>query len=94
MKVKKVFNLLYKPLRNKTKNNVQALLSPIDKYDPNNITIEEFRAYVRYLADNKINKTFIEPVKFITETERAQKKAFEDKIRYLAENNINLTFYC
>ena len=64
---------------------------PID-YDPNNVTREEFRQFVRYLAKYGINRTFREPDRFVTEAERAEKKAFSDRVRYLAQNGINTPF--
>lgn len=91
MKIK-IFNNLFKSSIYKPKTNVPR--PPITNYDPNNITQEEFKAYVHYLAKNKINRTFIEPAKFITEAERAEIKEFKDRIHYLAKNKINRTFYC
>ena len=91
MKIFKIFNSNIKP-------KTQKLLPPII-YDRNNVTAEEFRLYVKYLAENKINRTFIEPEKFITQAEREQLKKkeqelqkYRDFVRYLADNNINRTF--
>ena len=56
MKIK-IFNNLFKSSIYKPKTNVPR--PPITKYDTNNITQEEFNAYVHYLAKNKINRTFI-----------------------------------
>ena len=70
-------------------------------YDSKNATIEEFKAYVQYLAKNKINRTFYEPERLVTEAERKAKqqkeiklKPFREFVHYLAENNVNRTFYC
>ena len=65
MKIK-IFNNLFKSSIYKPKTNVPR--PPITKYDPNNITQEEFNAYVHYLAKNKINRTFIEPAKSLRST--------------------------
>ena len=48
MKIK-IFNNLFKSSIYKPKTNVPR--PPITKYDPNNITQEEFNAYVHYLAN-------------------------------------------
>ena len=66
MKILKIFNTSIKP---KTKNLVPPII-----YDRNNVTAEEYRQYVKYLAENKINRTFIEPDRFITQAEREQLK--------------------
>lgn len=92
MKIRKIFSNLFAPVQHKPKTKV--LPPPIAKYDPNNVTAEEFKAYVHYLAKNKINERFIEPTKFTTEAERAETKKFEDYVHYLAENKINRIFYC
>ena len=91
MKIFKIFNTSIKP---KTKNLVPPII-----YDRNNVTEEEYRQYVKYLAENKINRTFIEPDRFITQAEREQLKKrnqelqeYRDFVHFLAENNINRTF--
>ena len=70
-------------------------------YDRNNVTAEEFKEYVHWLAKNNVNKTFYEPDKFITQAERrvlakreSELEEYRKFIRNLAENNINRTFYC
>ncbi len=70
------------------------VLSHLISYDPNNITGNEFKEFVQYLAKNKINKTFVEPKKFITEAERQELYEFREMVHYLAENKINRTFIC
>ena len=92
MKIRKIINNLFKSPSNNFKTN--AMIPPITKYDPNNVTKEEFDAYVHYLAKNKINRTFVEPSRFVTEMERAEIKEFKDRIHYLAENKIDRIFYC
>ena len=74
---------------------------PIPSYNPNDATVEEFRAYVHYLAKNNINRTFYEPDRFVTEAERNAKKQkevelseYREFVHNLAKNNINRTFYC
>lgn len=70
-------------------------LLPMD-YDPNNVTREEYAAFVRYLAENNINYTFKEPPRFTTEAERKEKAEFKERIkryRELAEEGIGVTFY-
>lgn len=69
---------------------------PLIDYDPNNVTREEYAAFVRYLAENNINYTFKEPPRFTTEAERKEKAEFRDRIkryRELAEEGIGATFY-
>ena len=99
MKIIKVFRKLFQS------EHVQEIRKNIPScpmiYDRNNVTAEEFRKYVHWLAENHINKTFYEPDKFITQAEceaLAKRKAEFEKYRkfigYLAENNINRTFYC
>lgn len=68
------------------------VMSHLIDYNPNNITEKEFRDFVHYLATNKINKTFVEPKKFITESERQKLQDFRERVQYLAENKINKTF--
>lgn len=70
------------------------VISHLIDYDPNNITKNEYKEFVHYLATNKINKTFVEPKKFITETERQELQEFRDMVHYLAENKINRIFIC
>lgn len=72
----------------------KSVMSHLINYNPNNITKNEFREFVHYLAKNKINKTFVEPKKFITETERQKLQEFRDMVHYLAENKINRIFIC
>ena len=61
-------------------------------YDHKNVTYDEFRSYINYLAKNNINKTFKEPDRFITEAERTEKRNFEKFLDNLASNSINKTF--
>lgn len=91
MKILKIFRSNIKP-------KPQKIVPPI-VYDRNNVTMEEFRQYVKYLAENNINRTFIEPDRFITQAEREQLKKrnqelqeYRDFVHFLAENNINRTF--
>ncbi len=63
-------------------------------YDRNNVTIQEFRKYVQYLAKYNINKTFFEPDRFITEEERAEQNAFREKVHNFAINGTDYIFYC
>lgn len=70
------------------------VISHLIDYNPNNITENEYREFVHYLATNKINKTFVEPKKFITEAERQKLQDFRDMVHYLAENEINRIFIC
>lgn len=91
MRIFKIFNSQIKP-------QTQNLIPPII-YDRNNVTINEFKQYVKYLAKNKINRTFIEPDKFITQEEREllnkkkrELQKYRDFVHYLAKNNINRTF--
>ena len=91
MKIFEIFHTYAKP-------KAKKLFPPII-YDRNNVTAEEFKQYVKFLAENKINKTFIEPDKFITSAEREKLKnkekeiqKYRDFVHYLAENNINRTF--
>ncbi len=91
MKIFKIFNSNIKP---KTQNLIPPII-----YDRNNVTVDEFKQYVKYLAENKINRTFIEPDKFITQEERELLKnkeqelqKYKDFVHYLAKNNINRTF--
>ena len=70
-------------------------------YDSKNATLDEFKAYVHYLAKNNINRTFYEPERLVTEAERKAQKQKEEELKpfrkfvhHLAENNINRTFYC
>ena len=92
MKIQNIFYNLFKSSVNKPKTNVP--IPPITKYDPNNVTKKEFAEYVHYLAKHKINQTFIEPSKFVTEAERTEKQNFREYVHYLAKNKINRKFYC
>lgn len=101
MKLKKVISEIF-PSAKKVASAVQKKpIEPALHYDSKNATIEEFRAYVQYLAKNNINKTFYEPERLVTEAERkAQQKKEEELNQYrefvhnLAKNNVNRTFYC
>ncbi len=86
MKTSKIFSFLSTPVREQSKR--------ISGYDPNNVTRKEFREFVHYLAENKINRTFVEPEKYTTETERLELQKFRERINYLAKNKINHTFIC
>ena len=99
MKIKKVFLNLFNPP--KVLNN-QKILPPCPiRYDRNNVTASEFRKYIHWLAENKINKVVIEPDRFVTEAERElsvkknlETEKFRKFVRYLSENNINMNFWC
>ena len=92
MKIFKIFASLFKH------NNVQKTKNAIPPcpiklpYDPNNVTREEFRAFVQYLAKYKLPITFREPDRFITEAERAKKEEYRAFIRSLAETKDGRTF--
>lgn len=97
----KICKIIGKIFQTKPIKNVEKTTSPCPiAYNRNNVTAEEFKKYVHWLASNKINKTFYEPDKFITQEERkAQKKQVELEeykkfVQNLAKNNINRTFYC
>ena len=98
MKIHKVFQKLFQPKQIKGVKNSTPLCPIV--YDRSNITANEFKLYVHWLAENNINKTFLEPDKFISKSERKileMKKLKSDKYRtflkYLSENNINRTFF-
>lgn len=99
MKILKIFRKLVEPQEIK---KIQKNIPPCPIiYDRNNVTAEEFKKYIHWLSENHINKTVIEPDRFVTEAERAiiEKKKLElekyrNFIKYLAENKINRTFYC
>ena len=97
MKLQKVISKIFQSSPKPKPKQVEA--PPF--YDSKNATIEEFRAYVHYLAKNKINRTFYEPERLVTEAEReaqkqkeAELKPFKEFVHNLAKNNINRTFYC
>ena len=90
----KILNILKSHIKPKISKPVPPII-----YDRNNVTADEFKQYVKYLAENNINKTFWEPDKFITQAERKQKQIkeielqeYRDFVHYFAENNINRTF--
>lgn len=89
MKITKIMKII----KGTPKKNVKEVIPPppID-YDRNNVTREEFQQYVHYLAKYKINKTFREPDRFVTEAERQERKNFREYVHYLAANNINRVF--
>ena len=99
MKVVKIFHRLFGHQQPKTTHkNIPSC--PII-YDKSNVTAEEFKKYIHWLAENDINRTVQEPDGFITKTERAimEKKKqklenYRNFLRNLAENEINRTFYC
>lgn len=86
MKINKIFSSI-------SKHNYEQC-NRVPNYNPKDVTIKEFREFVHYLAKNKINRTFVEPKKFVTEAERTESKIFRNRIRFLAENKINQIFYC
>jgi len=97
MKILKIFNSMFKTDSVKPEKLTKHF-TPIT-YDRNNVTEDEFRRYVKYLAENNINRTFMEPDRFVTPAERElqQQRAkelqeYKDFVHYLAENNINRTF--
>ena len=94
MQVQKISNQNYNQKFQGNPKFKKDVISHLIDYNPNNITKDEFKEFVHYLAKNKINKTFVEPTKFITETERQQLQNFRNMVNYLAENTINLTFIC
>ena len=98
MKIFKIFNNLLKT-QTKVQNHKKIPNHPII-YDRTNVTKEEFSQYVKYLAENNINKTFIEPDRFITQAEKKQQQIREKELQEyrefvhnLAKNNINRTFW-
>lgn len=94
MQVSKVSMQNYSQNFNGASKLNKDVISHLIDYNPNNITENEFREFVHYLAKNKINKTFVEPQKFITKSERLELQEFRDMVHYLAENKINRTFIC
>lgn len=94
MKVLRISNKNYSRNFNGTPKFKKNVISHLIDYNPNNITKNEFEEFVHHLAKNKINKTFVEPKKFITETERQKLQEFQGMVHYLAENKINRTFIC
>lgn len=100
MKLQKVISKIF-PSVKKAASTVQKKTEPAPHYDSKNATLEEFRAYVQYLAKNNINRTFYEPERLVTEAERkAQQKKeaelnqYREFVHNLAKNNVNRTFYC
>lgn len=100
MKLQKVISKIFPSMR-KTASTAQKKTEPAPYYNSKNATIEEFRAYVQYLAKNNINRTFYEPERLVTAEERkvqqqkeAELKPFREFVHNLAKNNINRTFYC
>ena len=90
----KILNIFKPQIKPKKFNPVSPVI-----YDRNNVTANEFKQYVRYLSENRINRSFREPDKFVTEDERKQQqlkekklKEYRDFVHYLAEHNINRTF--
>ena len=57
MKLQKVISKIF-PSVKRTASAVQKKTEPAPHYDSKNATIEEFRAYVQYLAKNNINNKF------------------------------------
>lgn len=99
MKVLKIFRRLAE--QQQTKATVKNIPPCPIIYDRNNVSAEEFKKYIHWLAENHINRTVHEPDRFVTEAERTileKKKSeleeYRNFVRYLAENNINRTFYC
>lgn len=92
MKVIKIFKSINKP--QSLQRTEKIIPPPPINYDRKNVTIQEFREYVQYLAKYKINKTFLEPDRFITESEREELKSFREKVHNLAVNGIDQLFYC
>ena len=96
MKINKIFQKLFQP--NQTDKKVIPPCPVI--YDSKNVTLEEFKQYVHWLAENNINRTFYEPDKFVTKAEREALKKKETEldeyrayIKHLSETNSNRTFY-
>ena len=94
MQVQKISNQNYNQNFHGNLKFKKDVISHLIDYNPNNITKEEFKEFVHYLSKNKIDKTFVEPEKFITETERQKLQEFRNMVHYLAENKINKTFIC
>ena len=97
MKIGRVISKIFKPTPQLKAKTVEVPPS----YDSKNATLDEFKAYVHYLAKNNINRTFYEPERLVTEAERKAQKQKEEELKpfrkfvhHLAENNINRTFYC
>lgn len=100
MKITKFISSIFTRQQNINKLEHNIPVPPII-YDRSNVTAEEFRKYIHYLAENKINKIVYEPDRFVTEAEReAAKKKYEEVGRYrefvknLAEAKTNYTFFC
>lgn len=100
MKINRVFHKIF---QSKSLCECKKVIppSPIVTYNPSNVTAEEFKAYINWLASNGINKTIIEPDRYVTKMERKllekQKNEhleFRKFLSFLSENNINRTFYC
>ena len=90
MKIYKIFQNLF--LHNQAQKVEKSIPPCPITYNRNNVTAEEFKKYIKWLAENKINKTVHEPDRFITEAERNNMDEFKKLVKYLAENNINRTF--
>ena len=91
----KIIRIFREMSHNKRIGIVERTIPPCPiVYDRNNVTAQEFKEYVHYLAKNKINHTFIEPDRFITEAERQERNEFRKHLKYLSDNKINKMFYC
>ena len=92
MKIYKIFQNLF--LHNQVLKSEKSIPHCSITYDRNNITAEEFKRYINWLAENNINRTFYEPERFVSKAEKNTLDKFKKHIAYLAKNNIDKTFYC
>lgn len=70
----------------------KSFATPVS-YNPKDVTRDEFCAYIKYLSENKINRTFIEPTHFTTAEERAERINYQKRIESLAKSGKNITFF-
>ena len=99
MKILKIFQNLSKSQQTK---EIKKFITPCPiEYNRNNVTAAEFKKYIYWLAENRINRTVQEPDRFVTEAERvilekrkSELEEFRNFVRYLAKNSINRVFYC
>ena len=89
MKITKIFSSIFST---KNTKKTKDLVPPI-AYNPRNVTRDEFKSYIKYLAENNINRTIYEPEKFITTTKRLEQQAYKNFVKKLADSKSNLTFY-
>ena len=91
MKAAKIIANVFQP--QKVKPAQKSATKSVAQYNPANHTIEEFRAFLKYLSDNKINCTFTEPQKFATKEGRLTQGTYKNRIDELAKSGRNINFY-